>query len=204
MQCHVTTRHDTFRPSLTCTTALARSNPIQTLVKLPINLLASPYTLVAAGTSLDQQRCVSACAPRALALTRIRARAQPPGAASSRTHAHTAPPYSPNTFSHNDCRLHFPFSLIAPCRDPSLASLHLNQLRPAWVLQHSPYTVRTKQRRAPMAERPPLSRHDHFTVSLAVFFFFSRSSATRINSPSGAKPGGTGPRPPCCDVRQWR
>lgn len=40
-------------------------------------------------------------------------------------------------------RLHFPFSLVAPCRDPALitATGCTTQLRPAWVLKASPYTV---------------------------------------------------------------
>jgi hypothetical protein len=38
-------------------------------------------------------------------------------------------------------RLRFPFSLIAAARHPSLAHTGLNQIRPAWVLACSPYTV---------------------------------------------------------------
>lgn len=99
----------------------------QVLIKLPVNLLQSPYTLIAAGTSLEQQRWVY-----------VRAHTGIRSPTPLHTHRH---PDATTTMNHNN-RLYFPFSLLAPCRDPSLTHLHLNQLRPAWVLQHSPYTVR--------------------------------------------------------------
>lgn len=115
------------------------------LVKLPVNLLASPYTLVAAGTSLEQQRFVRRASNF------------------SKPHTDPASHYDP-PYLHcfiisyiHVCvyayRLHFPFSLLAPCRDPALAHLHSNQLRPAWVLMHSPYTVLRTLRCPP---QPPL------------------------------------------------
>lgn len=83
------------------------------MVKLPVNLAASPYTLVAADTSLEQQR------------------------------------------------LHFPFSLVAPCRDlkclMALGKTGVNSLSPGWVLKSSPYTVFRNE--AKFSQRSKSRRH---------------------------------------------
>ena len=107
-------------------------------------------------------------------------------------------------------RLHFPFSLLAPCRDPALAPLHLNQLRPAWVLQHSPYTVRayTDTDGTPSLGADPDGPHRCTVASYTdldplTHHTPKRWSATRTNSPSAARPAATVPPPPCSAARSW-